>query len=200
MRCLIVAVLFTMLSCVSNETKIGDYENPQKALLVMDMQIDFIGESAKFPIDVDRIDDLVNTTNRIIEECHNRNYIIIYIRNTFKENDWLNTFRNNAAIKGTLGAEIDPRINIISENIFDKYSLSAFSNSDFEVFLIENQINELYLCGVMADQCVFETAIAAFNRNYTVNYIANAVSSTNTKKIENAIKRLNKKGINVIEL
>lgn len=200
MRYFTILILFTMISCGSNDTKINYYENPQKALLVMDMQIDFIGENAKYPIEADQIDDLINTTNRIIEECHNENYIIIYIRNTFKENDWLNIFRNNAAIEGTFGAEIDPRINIISENVFNKFLLSAFSKIDFETFLIENQINELFLCGVMADQCVFETAIAAFNRNYKVNYIANAVGSKNTKKIENAKRKLNKKGINIIDL
>jgi len=33
-----------MFSCASNVEKIGNYSNPQKALLVIDMQIDYIDE------------------------------------------------------------------------------------------------------------------------------------------------------------
>ena len=190
---------FLLFSCASNTIKIDTYENPQKALLVMDMQIDYIGENAKFPIEQNQIENLIHITNNIIEEFYQNNYIIIYFRNVFRKNDWKNRFRNYAAIEGTYGVEIDPRINIVSEQIFDKYSPSGFSNTEFTDFLTENQINELYFCGVMADQCVYETALAAFNRGYIVNYFSNAVGSTSVRNIERAISRLRKKGIYIVE-
>jgi nicotinamidase-related amidase len=121
------------------------------------------------------------------------------MRNNFRKNDIKNVSRNFAVIEGTAGAEIDPRINIVSDNIFDKYTPSAFSNKRFENFLIKNQINELYVCGVMADECVYETALSAFNSGYNVNYYANAVGSSSIKNIENAIEKLKNKGINIIE-
>jgi len=48
-----------------------------------------------------------------------------------------------------------------------------------EFFLIQNQINELFLCRVMADvnECISQTALEALNNGYTVNYIGNAVGS-----------------------
>ena len=51
----------------------------------------------------------------------------------------------------------------------------------------------------MADECVYETALGAFDRNYIVNYISNAVGSSSVKNIENAIEKLRKKGINIIK-
>jgi nicotinamidase-related amidase len=197
----LIAPLFAIFSCYSfNEiTKIDNYDNPQKALLVIDMQIDYIDENGKFPIERRQINNLIETVNNIIADFNDNDYQIIYIRRFFRKNDIQNIFRNFAVIEGTAGAEIDPRINIVSDNIFDKYTPSAFSNKRFENFLIRNQINELYVCGVMADECVYETALGAFDRNYKVNYISNAVGSSSVKKIENAIEKLRNKGINIIE-
>ena len=197
----LIISLFAIFSCCSfDETiKIGNYDNPQKALLVIDMQIDYIDENGKFPIEKSQISSLIETVNNIIDDFHGNNYQIIYIRRFFRKNDIQNIFRNFAVIEGTAGAEIDPRINIVSDDIFDKYTPSAFSNKRFENFLIKNQINELYVCGVMADECVYETALSAFNSGYNVNYYANAVGSSSIKNIENAIEKLKNKGINIIE-
>jgi nicotinamidase-related amidase len=194
-----IVLIISIISCKSNNVKISDYENPQKALLVIDMQIDYIGENGKFTIEENQIENLIGITNKIIDEYYNNNYKVIYLKNIFRKNDFRNRFRNYAAIEGAMGTEIDPRINIVSENIFKKYTPTAFSNNDFELFLIENQINELFLCGVMADQCVYETAISAHNKGYIVNYFSNAVGSLSVKNIRNAIRKLNKKGINIIE-
>jgi nicotinamidase-related amidase len=163
------------------------------------MQIDYIGENGKFTIEDNQIENLIGLTNTIIDDYYYNNYKVIYLRNIFRKNDFRNIFRNYAAIEGSSGTKIDPGINIVSEYIFDKYTPTAFSNIDFEMFLIENQINELFLCGVMADQCVYETAISAHNKGYIVNYFSNAVGSLSFKNIEKAIRKLEKKGINIIE-
>ena len=196
----IVLLLFAFSHCSLDEiTKIDNYDNPQKALLVIDMQIDYIDENGKFPIERSQINNLIETINNIIMDFNDNDYQIIYFRNIFRKNDIKNISRNFAVVEGTSGAEIDPRINIVSDNIFYKYIPNAFSNKRFENFLIKNQINELYVCGVMADECVYETALGAFDRNYVVNYISNAVGSSSVKNIENAIEKLRNKGINIIE-
>jgi len=195
----ILVFVFLIISCTSkNAVKIGNYENPQKALLVIDMQIDYIGENAKLSIEKKQINNLVLTINKIIDEYHKNNYKIIYTRRVFKTNDIKNRFNNYAVVEGTPGVEIDPRINIVTDIIFDKFAPSTFSNTDFENYLIQNQIRDLYLCGVMADECVYETALEAYNKGYFVNYIGNAVGSSNDRKIERAVKKLRKKGINII--
>jgi nicotinamidase-related amidase len=194
-----ILLTFSVISCTSNIVKIDNYDNPKKALLVIDMQIDYIGENARYSVENSQIDNLIGITNEIIEYSNQNNFSIIYLRRIFRENDWHNIFNNHAAIEGTIGVEIDPRINIVSENIFDKYTASAFSNKDFKNYLIQNQINELYLCGVMADQCVYETALDAFNEGYIVSYYANAVGSTSIKKIENAVRKLGNRGINIVK-
>jgi nicotinamidase-related amidase len=101
-------------------------------------------------------------------------------------------------VEETRGSEIDPRISIVSGNIYSKHKPDAFSSQGLNDFLIRNQINELYLCGVMADECVYSTALGAINRNYTVNYYINAVGSSNDRNIEKAARKLRDKGVNII--
>jgi len=196
-----IVLSFSLFSCVSNGKKIEIYNNPQKALLVIDMQMDYVDENGKFPIEINQINNLLETINMIINDFQKNNYEIIYVRNNFKKNDIRNIFRNYAVIEGTSGIEINPRIDVVSENIFDKYSPSALSNNDLEKYLIRNRINELFLCGVMADvnECVGQTALEALDRGYVVNYIGNAVGSSSKKNIEKAIKKLRRKGINIVE-
>lgn len=202
MKNLIFVVLsFFTLSCCSLDdiSKIGNYDNPKKALMVVDMQIDYIDENGKFPIEKNQINNLITNTNYVIDDFFINGYEIIYIKMYFRKNDIKNVFRNFAVIEGSAGAEIDPRINIRSNNIFTKYTPNAFTNNRLENYLIKNQINEIFMCGVMADECVYETALGAFDRGYIVNYISNAVGSSSIKNIEDAIEKLRKKGINIIE-
>jgi nicotinamidase-related amidase len=195
----LVLLIISTVSCTSNIVKISNYNNPQKALLVIDMQIDYIDENGKFPIEKSQIENLIITTNKIIDEYHEKDYSIIYLRRVFRKNDIRNFSRNYACLEGTFGVKIDPRIDIVSQNIFDKYAPDSFSSNDFENYLVENRINELYLCGVMADECVYGTALGGFKRNYKINYFANAVGSSSIKNIEKAIKKLRKIGINIIQ-
>lgn len=177
---------------------IGTYENSKKALLVLDMQDDFIGEKARMPVMKNETAELINVVNRAIEKNKAEGNIIVYIRNAFPKTDISNLFRNNAALEGTPGTNINDAILIESENIFDKKVPDAFSNIEFEKFLIKNQVNEIERVGVFADQCVFYTSKSALNRKYKVYYVKNGVAGNSEKAKENAVKRIEKAGAEII--
>jgi nicotinamidase-related amidase len=190
--CLVPAII---VSC--NTRKVANYPNPQKALVVVDMQLDYLGENAKLPIE-NQVENLIQTVNDIIDDCNSKGVKIIYIKNTVPKYGIAYFLGNKAATKGTAGTEIDPRINVVSENIFEKKRPSAFSNKDFGDYLILNQINELYITGLMAEGCVYKTAIDGLNRKYMVNYIMNAVGAWKIKNLEPTKEKLNKKGAKII--
>lgn len=53
----------------------------------------------------------------------------------------------------------------------------------------------LLLSGLMAEQCVYHTAIGALKEGYSVYLIADAVMGSTPKKKEKALKKLAKKGV-----
>ena len=55
---IILLCLVSVMVASCSVKQIANYDNPQKALMVMDMQLDLIGENAKLPIE-NNADDLI---------------------------------------------------------------------------------------------------------------------------------------------
>jgi nicotinamidase-related amidase len=198
MKKVILLCLVSVIVVSCNAQQIANYNNPQKALVVMDMQLDFLGENAKLPTE-NSTENLIEAVNQIIDDYNSDGYKIIYIKNAYSKYYIANFFRKDkVAVKGTAGTEFDPRVKIVSDNIFEKNRPSAFTNKDFENFLIENQINELFFVGLMAEGCVSKTALEGLDKKYTVNFIENAVGVWKMKNLEPTKEKLNKKGAKII--
>lgn len=169
-----------------------DYNN--KALVVIDVQKDLVG------IDVDskfeNIDEKIESINEMVNWAESQNYEVAYVTHEFP-NTLTNRFLSQGRlIKNTLGARIDDRVNVTTENKFIKEIGDAFSNNEFESFLLEKQINELYLAGLDGAHCIYKTAVGGKNRNYNVSVIEEAtLSSKDELKL---IEMYKEKGIKLI--
>jgi nicotinamidase/pyrazinamidase len=197
----IAGFLISQIMIISQPTegvKIAKYQNPQKAVLVIDIQEDFTGVTAKPPFPYRDSQKLIDTVNTITEYASQRNIPVIYIRQEldgFIGTLLSNLFAGGTAIKGNPGTEIDKRVNLVSSNIYPKPKSDAFSNQVFEEFLIRNQINELYLVGLDADGCVHNTALGALNRGYTVNIVTDAIVLKEEEKWNELLGQYKKEGI-----
>jgi nicotinamidase-related amidase len=83
---------------------------------------------------------------------------------------------------------------------FSKWKGDAFSNNDLNQFLIDNQVNELYLTGIDGLQCVYFTMQGAVNRGYRVYGIREAIDvlyPKNITDVENAYKEFD---VNMISI
>lgn len=153
----------------TNGDKIEQYDNPQQALFVIDIQEDYTGKTAQPPFPFEDSEQLISTVNTIIEGADKGDIIIVYVQQEFN-GPWgmviSEVISGGTAIKGSPGAEIDERITMQSDYVFSKPKPDAFSNPELEAFLIERQVNELYLVGLAAEGCVLYTAMGALNRGY----------------------------------
>lgn len=196
---LALVVLSPLLaSCASRGTPIAAYENPQKALLVMDMQRDFLASDARMPIAPEQVAPLLNSVNALIERSAREGVLVVYIQNQFDPGDPGNLFRNGAAVRGSEGAELDPRLRVTTGPVFGKKAPDAFTNPELDAFLVASRVSEVTIVGVFADQCCYYTALAALNRGYAVRYETGAVGAANAGNIAKAAASLEKKGAVVI--
>lgn len=200
----IAGFLISQIMIISQPTegnKIAKYQNPQKAVLVIDIQEDFTGVTAKPPFPYKDSQKLIDTVNTITEYASQRNILVIYIRQEldgFIGTLLSNIFAGGTAIKGNPGTEIDKRVNLVSSNIYPKPKSDAFSNQVFEEFLIKNQINELYLVGLDADGCVHNTALGALNKGYNVNIVRDAIVLKEEEKWNELLEQYKKEGIRLM--
>jgi nicotinamidase-related amidase len=201
-RLVILAPLLIIFTGCSFETKgsiIPKYESPKTVLLVLDMQEDFLGENAKMPINKELIPAITAVVNGLIDEFERNGQQIIYVKSEFPKIAIGNRIRHNAAIVGSPGTNIYSKIRISGKTIFSKKEPDAFSNKEFEEYLVANQINQLVITGVYADQCVLYTTLGALNRKYQVKFVRNGVGSSSEKAVNKACETVKKRGAEVIE-
>jgi len=184
----------TLAACASTGTPIANYPNPAKALLVLDMQRDFLGVDARMPIEESSKEPLIEALNNLTNSAANKGIIVIYVRNEFSGSDIGNLFRNNAAVKGTPGSEIDSRVVMVSDIVFDKDQPDAFSNPKLSEFLVSHQVSEIAVTGVFADQCCYYTSLAALNRKYKVDYLLDGVGAASKENVLSASRSLKERG------
>jgi nicotinamidase-related amidase len=192
-------ILFAGSSFEAKGSIIPKAESPKTVLLVMDMQEDFLGEKAKMPINKEQIPAITAVVNSLIDEFEKNGQQIIYIKSEFPKIALGNRIRHHAAIEGSPGTNIYGKIKISGKVIFSKKKPNAFSNPEFERYLVDNQVRQLVITGVYADQCVLDTALAALDRKYQVKFVRNGVGSRSEKTVNTACEKVQQRGAEVIE-
>ena len=76
---LIIAIRVTILSRPTKGKQIEEYQNPRKALLVIDIQEDYTGETAEPPFPYPNAANFIAKVNEIIETAVKKDILIVYI-------------------------------------------------------------------------------------------------------------------------
>ena len=146
-------------------------------LLVIDLQNDFINESSKNAIK--EIGKLVNSNKydkvlftRFINSSNNPTYTKLNYKGCFTDEG--------------ISICIDTKDNVV----LDKGTYSAY-NQELINYINDNNIDNIYICGIDVECCVLATTYNLFENNYNVYVLKDYVYSMygNNRK-ENAIEIL----------
>jgi nicotinamidase/pyrazinamidase len=162
-------------SIVTEGTPIEKTHSDNAALLVIDIQEYTTGEISAKEAFKRVADELIERVNEITEKSAEKGLAVIYIR-TEISNPIINLI-NNSLAEGSLGSQLDRRLNIVSDHIVPKEKQDAFSNPSLDSILISNQISRLYVVGLDAAHCVNKTIEGARNRGYDITVISDAIIS-----------------------
>jgi len=171
------------------------------ALLLLDLQRDFLETSGRMPISAGDADMVIAAANRLVRHAEKAGWQQIFIKNEFLKSDWIgNLFRRHAAIEGTFGAEIDPRVIIPTGSaVIAKSSPAAFTNPALAEALKSAGIRQIVILGVMAEGCVRATVKGARNRGFAVTVVADGVASRREFLKRFGLKSMQKAGAHVRE-
>ena len=125
-----------------------------KLLLVIDVQNDFINDNTSKILK--KIEDLVKS-----DKFDN----IIFTRFINDENSiWYKKLNYDGCMTSHgMAITIDTGIH----KIFDKRIYSAL-NDELKNYIVDNNIDKIYLCGFDTDACISKTALDLFENNYDV--------------------------------
>ena len=127
-----------------------------KALLVIDLQNDYLWDKRKpmFSYDPEK---LVGNVNHAISAYKDKGYDIIYIKHILPKIMWGVGF----SIKGTEGAELFPKVDLVSDLIFEKNHSDTYTAKEFRQHMEKQEYKEVVLCGLDECGCVGATAKGA---------------------------------------
>lgn len=167
----------------------------KQALLVIDMQNDFLWEQRKPQFSYKDVDGLVARVNGAIRQYQTNGAEIVYIAQIV-QNIWTNRLLFGFALRGTEGAKLYSKLEVTSRHYFEKSLPSAFSSKAFAAFMDAGQYDSVAICGIDEGGCVSATAKAAAKRGLKVTMLTDCVdTSFPLKKVEKLRAQLRGMGV-----
>jgi nicotinamidase-related amidase len=168
-------------------------------LLVIDMQVDFLSQKGRLHVEQEGVEGLISNVNSAIAGCQKRGIPVMHIRNEFSRFSIGNPFRLFAAIKGTPGAKLDPRVRAEGTRDLTKQRGDAFTNTELPVLLARLKIHKVLLAGVFANGCVRATARGAIRRGYQTVILADCVASGSEQSTRRALASMRGLGASIVQ-
>ncbi|ROL65697.1 cysteine hydrolase [Pseudomonas protegens] len=171
----------------------GIFEPQKTALLVIDLQIDFISQEgyfAKMGYDPASIRKIIPVVNTIIASARKAGCLIIHTRQGYRADmadmtDYEKWRRKRSGLdktdvllRSSPGFNIDPEIDVSPDDvIIDKTANGAFTYTELDHVLRAKGITHLLFSGCTTDVCVSTTLREAQDRNYQNLLIEDACAS-----------------------
>ncbi len=184
--------IYGMLPTTGEE--IAKYDNPKSAIIVIDVQNGTTQTEQYQPSE-----ELINNINSAIEYGVDNDMEIIYIVQEYNRNPWDQIVAFGKFTKGTDSVILDDRLDIVSEVKFTKNRSDTFSNSDFEEYLVKENIDTIYLLGVDAYACVMRTAQGGVNRGYGVIAVKDCIGTQMANGAEGAFTVMDSLGVEIVD-
>jgi nicotinamidase-related amidase len=142
-------------------------DESHKALLIVDMQRDFIDDGA--PLHVPDAKNIIESIAGEIRYAREKKRPIIYVCDRHAPDDPEFEYWPPHSVRGTPGAEIiDTLAPQPGDHIVEKAAYSGFFKTNLESLLDELEIDEVLICGVLTNICVLYTAMDALQRGIRV--------------------------------
>ncbi|MGF1526177.1 MAG: cysteine hydrolase family protein [Candidatus Competibacterales bacterium] len=171
----------------------GRLEPPATALLVIDLQVDFLspeGYFARKGYDPTPLRSILPAVNRVIAAARRAGCLIVYTRQGYRADGadltpYRRWRRGRAGLEGTAimcrgnpGFELVPELTVLPEDVVvDKTANGSFTYTDLEAVLRAKGIEYLLFSGCTTDVCVHSTLREACDRHFQCLLIEDACAS-----------------------
>ena len=185
-------------SGVSEGEPIENRDPERVALLVIDIQEGTTGSISFTESYIDQSESLIDDVNRLVSEAVASGWLIIWIR-TEVTNPLINVL-NSTLARGSLGAELDRRLDTSTGELVVKKRNDSFINTPLDSILEERGIGRLVVAGLDAEHCVLNAIEAAVNRGYELTVFGETVIAEDDAKMAEMLEIYNAMGVEVLSL
>ena len=158
------------------------------ALLIIDVQEKFI-KGKKYEQEAI---DMIGYLNVMLDKMDPEN--VIYIQAGGKV---LNLSFKKKSVD-TLIFPIDGRLKRINDQVFTKFAGDAFSQSELVDFLRKRGIHDVFLTGLLAEKCVYSTALGGLEKGFNVYLLPEGIIGKSRGSKDKAIGKMSQKGVKTL--
>jgi len=131
---------------------------------------------------------VIPAVNEVIEK---RSGPVYYTQDTHTEDADEFEQWGEHCVNGTWGQELHDDIDLIyPSGIVQKNTYDAFHETEFHDRLIADEVDELVICGTLANVCVQETASSAALHGYDVKVVEEAVGYLSEEQRDAALEHI----------
>lgn len=143
-----------------------------KALLVIDWQKEYIDSSSDYFVN-SSLENETKSLNSLIEKFRKENVLIIFVKHN--ETEGINF------LHGSKNAELIDEVEVMDTDVFiEKYQISSFYKTNLEEVLEKNNVDELYILGILTNLCVRGAISDAYDRGFDIKVIEDLCISFNS--------------------
>ena len=162
----------------------------RKALILIDYINDIVHPKGKTPVCAKMITDnaVVNKVNSLLKHARRDKWLIVWVKVCFTKDyaevgpysPLFNGARKiNAYQKESWGTELIEGLDYQKNDcIVYKNRVNAFYNTNLDLLLRANRIDEIYIGGVSTDMAIQSTIRDAHDRDYKVNIVSDICASS----------------------
>lgn len=154
------------------------------ALIVIDMQEDYIGEKSKYNYYPHTLIDKINERITAAQNCDE---MIIYVKNVGRRNKepYVSAF-----VEG---------LSVVSDCIVEKGKSSVFDNATLVDMLKKNGIENIELIGIDGNCCVASSAIDASKLGFSVGFPLTYIGIKSKERFSKTREKLRKANVVIME-
>jgi len=153
------------------------------ALIVIDMQDEYVGRNRKQKRNPYNFEQLVDNINSKITDYEQRSDTIIYIKNKRK-------FSASGFV---------PELRLASDLVFEKNRASCFSNNLLLSYLMDKAITKIELAGVDGNFCVGMSALDGAKKGFSIRLSLSCIGVANTQRFLKTQEKLAKANISIFD-
>lgn len=174
-----------------------ELNNENTALVVVDMQNDFA--HPKGALFAPPSGEAIEPVLELVKQAGNADVPVVYTRDTHSEeqfdgNHYYDEFERwgEHVIENEWGNQIVDELEVDknADFVVDKGTYNAFHNTDLSEWLEDNEIENVVICGTLANVCVMHTASGAALRDYRPVVVEDALGFIEESDKEYAVEHI----------
>lgn len=183
----LISMIFSINLGFSQSKK---YEN-DKYVIVLDVQ-QYWTDNA---LSKQASKEMVESVNAVIEKTNPEK--VIYVK-TLLASKVLSISFKGIKVDSVFAIDFDKNLKLVNNKVFEKKTGDAFSVKEMLDLFQGNGAKEIIVVGLLAERCVFKTALGGKSRGFGITLISEAVGGKSEKSKAKIFKKLKKEGINIV--